>query len=202
MKTSILTIAIVIATTFGFSKSTFAANNTQNEESTVLANVSNISEIEIHGNVELYLSSGNTDQVKVYNNYYSDNALVQDENGVLRITSYTAQKLKVWVTASQLEKLSVYDNADVRSFGKISAIDFDLKLYNTASAKLNINAFAANVTLNDNTKVDLMGDVTEGSLKYSHAAFFNTDNLNAQHLVKSEKFHRPEFKEVDVLAAI
>ncbi|MCR8559350.1 DUF2807 domain-containing protein [Mucilaginibacter sp. BJC16-A38] len=202
MKTSLLTIAIAIATTFGFSKSTFAATGNNTEESTVLTNVNNITEIEIHGNVELYLSSGDADRVKVYNKYYSDNALVQDENGVLRITSYTTQKLKVWVTVAQLQKLSVYDNADVRSFGKFSAIELDVKLYNTASAKLNMDAFTASVTLNDNTKAELMGNVNEGELKYSRAAYVNIDNLKAEHLVKSEKMHRPEFNHADVFAVI
>jgi len=94
MKTLILTIAILFATLLGISQSTYATGiNT--EESTTLTVVSNISEIEIHGNVELYVSDGSVDQVKVYNKYYSDNALVQDDKGVLRISSYNTQKLKV-----------------------------------------------------------------------------------------------------------
>jgi hypothetical protein len=188
MKTLILTIAILFATLLGISQSTYAAGN-NTEESTTLTVVSNISEIEVHGNVELYISDGIADQVKVYNKYYSDNALVQDDKGVLRISSYNTQKLKVWVTVSQLQKLSVYDNAEVKSFGRLSAIDLDVKLYNSASAKQNMEAYAASITLNDNTKADLTGEVTEGSLRYDQSSFLNHSALNVSHLIKTENFN-------------
>lgn len=199
MKTLILTIAILFATLLGISQATYAASNNNTEESTTLAAVNNISEIELHGNVELYLSDGATDQVKVYNKYYSDNAFIQDQNGVLRITSYSTQKLKVWVTASQLQKLSIYDNAEVRSFGKFSAIDLDVKLYNNASAKLNIEAYAASITLNDSAKADLTGDITEGSLRYDQSSFLNHSALKVSHLTKTENFNMGAINELTTI---
>jgi hypothetical protein len=198
MKTLILTIAILFATLLGISQATYAASNNNTEASTTLIAVNNISEIELHGNIELYLSDG-TDQVKVYNKYYSDNAFIQDQNGVLRITSYNTQKLKVWVTASQLQKLSIYDNAEVRSFGKFSAIDLDVKLYNNASAKLNIEAYAASITLNDSAKADLTGDITEASLKYDQSSFLNHSALNASHLTKTENFNMGTINELSTI---
>ncbi|MDB5087290.1 MAG: hypothetical protein JWR09_1284 [Mucilaginibacter sp.] len=188
MKTLILTIAILFATLLGISQATYATGN-NTEESTTLTVESNINEIEIHGNVELYVSDGPADQVKVYNKYYSNNALVQDDKGVLRISSYNTQKLKVWVTVSQLQKLSAYDNAEVKSFGKLSAIDLDVNLYNNASAKLNIEAYAASITLNDNAKADLTGNVSECSLQYDPTSHLNTSNFNIMRLTNSQKFH-------------
>ena len=193
MKTTILTIALLTATILGTSNSTFASTGkTETATTTTLTNVSNISEIQIRGNVELYVSAGTADQVKVYNNYYSNNALVQDDKGVLRIASYSTQKLTVWVTANQLAKLSVYDNATVKSFGKLSAINLDVELYNNASAQLNMDAFSANVKVNDNAKANLTGDVIEGSLKTNNNANLNTKDLKVSHLataieVKSEE---------------
>jgi len=193
MKTTILTIALFTATILGTTKSTFAATGkTEQATTTTLTNVSNISEIEIRGNVELYVSSGTADQVKVYNNYYSNNALVQDDKGVLRIASYSTQKLTVWVTANQLAKLSVYDNATVKSFGKLSAINLDVELYNSASAQLNMDAFSANVKVNDNAKANLTGDVTEGSLKANSTANLNVSNLKVSHLTKSTEVKSEE----------
>ncbi|ASU36451.1 hypothetical protein MuYL_4566 [Mucilaginibacter xinganensis] len=189
MKTSILTIAILFATILGISQSSYAASGSNLEETTTITNVSNISEIEIHGNVELYLSDGAADQVKVYNKYYSDNALVQDQNGLLRISSYSTQRLRVWVTVSQLQKLSIYDNVLVKSFGKISSIDLDVKLYNNAAAQLDMDTFAASISLNDQTKADLKGNITEGKLKYDQSAFLNISQLNIQHLTKTENFN-------------
>jgi len=199
MKTLILTIAILFTTMLGISQATYAAGVSNTEEITTLAVVSNISEIEIHGNVELYLSDGAADQVKVYNNYYSDNAFVQDQNGVLRITSYSTQKLKIWVTASQLQKLSIYDNAEVRSFGKLSAIDLDVKLYNNAAVKLNVDAYTASITLNDSAKADLTGDVTEGSLRYDQSSFLNHSALNVSHITKTENFNMGTINELSTI---
>ncbi|WP_428327544.1 GIN domain-containing protein [Mucilaginibacter sp.] len=177
MKTTILTIAILFASLFGFRQSSFAATNNDQEVSTVLTDVNKITDIEVHGNVELYISDGSEDQVKVYNKYYGESALVQDQNGVLRISSYTAQKLKVWVTVSDLRNLEVYDNAEVKSFGKLSAIELDVKLYNTASAKLSMDAYTASISLNDRAKADLTGSITDAQFKYDHSSFLNTTTL-------------------------
>jgi len=190
MKTTILTIAIAISTVFGISKSASAATGSKEEVSTLLADVSNISTIEVHGNVELYLSDGTADQVKVYNSYYAESALVQDENGTLRISSYTAKKLVIWVTANDLRSLAVYDNAEVRSFGKFSAIDLDIKLFNNASAHMDMDTYAASITLNDHAKADLSGKADEAHLQYDRHAFLNTTNFVASHLVKTVKSGR------------
>jgi hypothetical protein len=124
MKTSIFTILAIVALAVGSTNSSFASVKNDNKEvSTVLTNISQISKIEVHGNVELYVSDGNTDQVKVYNQYYAESALVQSQNGVLRISSYKAEKLVVWVTANDLRAISAYDNAAVKSFGSLSKID-------------------------------------------------------------------------------
>src|ERR1700743_1350717 len=151
MKKSIITIAIVIASVFGISKSGFAATGT-NEAVTTLPEASKISKIEIHGNVELYVSDGSVnsaDQIKVYNHYYAESALVQDQNGVVRISSYSDQKLVVWVTVSNLQDMNIYDKSEVKSFGKLSAIELNVKLHDNATARLNIDASSGNIALHD-----------------------------------------------------
>ncbi|MES2113235.1 MAG: DUF2807 domain-containing protein [Bacteroidota bacterium] len=199
MKTLILTAALSLATVVGISNTTFAADGNTTKTATVLTEVSNISAIEVRGNVELFVSDGTADQVKVYNEYYSDNAMIQDAKGTLRIASYSNQKLTVWVTASQLQKLSVYDNATVKSFGKLSTINLDVELYNNATAKLNLDAFGAAVTLNNNAKAELAGNVTEGIVKYENAAALKTTDLKVQHLVKTEKAAKEELSEIAAL---
>lgn len=196
MKTLILTAALSLATVVGISNTTFAADGNATKTATVLTQVSNISAIEVHGNVELFVSDGTADQVKVYNEYYSDNAMVQDAKGTLRIASYSNQKLTVWVTASQLQKLSVYDNATVKSFGKLSTINLDVELYNNATAKLNLDAFGTTVTMNNNAKAELAGNVTEGVIKYENADALKTADLKVQHMVKTEKGAKEELTEI------
>ncbi|MBD1366369.1 DUF2807 domain-containing protein [Mucilaginibacter sp. ZT4R22] len=178
MKTSIFTILAIVALAVGSTNSSFASVKNENKEvSTVLTNISQISKIEVHGNVELYISDGNTDQVKVYNQYYAESALVQSQNGVLRISSYKTEKLVVWVTANDLRAISAYDNASVKSFGSLSKIDLDVNLYDNATAQLNLEAYRATLTVNNNAKATLTGSVTEYSLTYADSAKVINDNF-------------------------
>ena len=185
MKTTILSIAIALITVFGISSSFAAATGSDQQVSTILTNVSNISEIEVHGNVKLYVTTGATDQVKVYNDYYAQDALVQEQNGVLRITSYESQKLEVWVTVTNLAKLSAYDNAEIKSFGKFSTLDLNLALEDNASAQLDMDAFSATISLNHFAKAELSGSLTEGDVQYTRSSSLSIANLIATQLTKT-----------------
>jgi Putative auto-transporter adhesin, head GIN domain len=187
MKTSIVTIAIALVSVFGIGQSGFAATRST-EEATTLAEVTKINKIEIHGNVELFVSDAPNDRVKVYNKYYANNALVQDQNGVLRITSYASQKLVVWVSVSDLRKISAYDNSEVKSFGKLSAIELDVKLYNNALVQLDLDTYSTTVSLNDHAKADLSGTVTTGAIHYDKSSYLNVTNLSAANVVKKVNF--------------
>src|ERR1700761_7700169 len=134
MKTRILSIIAIVIVVLGITNLSYAATSNA-AVVTTLTGISAINKIEVHGNVELFISDGNADQVKVYNKYYSESALVQSNNGLLRISSYTAEKLIVWVTAADLRSVSAYDNSTVKSFGDLSKIEFSVDLHNTASAK-------------------------------------------------------------------
>jgi hypothetical protein len=184
MKKRILTIAAITVLALGLGKTTYAANNDA-VVVTTLSNVSKIDKIEIHGNVEVYVSTGASDQVKVYNKYYEESALVQSQNGVLRISSYTKDKLVVWVTANNLRNITAYDNAQVQSFGNLSSIDLEVNLYNTASASLKLDAFQAHINLSDRAKANLEGNADDCKINYSHASTLNSINLAAGHIVKT-----------------
>jgi len=144
---------------------------------TVLADITTINKIEVHGNVELFISNGSADQVKVYNQYYNENALVQSKNGVLRITSYRAEKLIVWITAKDLRTISAYDNAEIKSFGSLSNLEFSLDLFNNATAKLKLDAIDARINVNDQASVELSGTVNDYLLNYSPQAQIATADL-------------------------
>jgi hypothetical protein len=185
MKKTILTAAIALSAVLGISSSASASTGSKTEVSTLLTDVSNISEIEVHGNVQLYLSTGTTDQVKVYNNYYAESALVQEKNGTLRITSYNTEKLVVWVTVNSLAKLSAYDHAEVKSFGKFSAIDLAVTLHDHALAQLDMDAINASVTLTDRARADLSGSAENSKLLYAGSAYLNISNFSAARLTKN-----------------
>ena len=179
MKTKLFTIAASLILVAGLTNSTFASTKNTQNVATVLTDVSNISKIEIRGNVELYVSAGTTDQVKVYNKYYAEGALVQSSKGVLRIASYTKEKLVVWVTANDLHAISAYDNAEVKSFGNLSAIDLEVNLHNNATAKLKLETYNASVNVSDNAKIELSGTATVYSLNHTLQSFVNNNNFVA-----------------------
>lgn len=178
MKTKILSIIALIVLGFTTAVSANTATTTA-KNYTILNDVNHINKIEVYGNVQVYVSDGATDEVKVYNNYYSEDALVQNKNGVLRISSYTATKLVVWVTAADLRAISAYDNSEVQSFGNLSKIDFEVELHNNASAKLDLDAFNATVTVADHAKADLSGSARQFSLNHNVSSSVNKTNFTA-----------------------
>jgi len=178
MKTRILSLIAFIVLGFTAAASANAATPAA-KNYTILNDISHINKIEIYGNVQVYVSDGSADQVKVYNNYYSEDALVQNKNGVLRISSYNTEKLVVWVTAADLRAISAYDNAEVRSFGNLSKIDFDVELHNNASAKLDLDAFNATVTVADHAKADLAGSAEQFNLNHNVSSTVNKSNFSA-----------------------
>ncbi|KAF1856317.1 hypothetical protein Lal_00049317 [Lupinus albus] len=119
---------------------------------------------------------GDTDKVKVYNKYYAESALVQSRNGVLRISSYAGEKLVVWVTVNDLRFIEAYDNASVTSFGKLSKIELDVNLHNGATADLKLDAYKANITVNDAAKAQLAGNVNDCNLRYAQLPVLTMHN--------------------------
>ena len=189
MKTRILTLVTVAAMVLGIGTAALADGNkdsaNNHEVSTVLNNVSKISKIEVRGNVELYVTDGADDQVKVYNRYYSESALIQNNNGTLRISSFSDQKLVVWVKAEQLSSIAAYDNAEVKSFGKISPLEMEVTLHDNAYAKLDVDGYSMNVTVNNRAKADLSGSVNQCNLKYDRSAYVNSTNFAAAHITRT-----------------
>ena len=187
MKTAIITIFTALSLTAGIANSTKAATVKDDANTyTVLTDISAINKIEVHGNVELYVSDASSDQVKVYNKYYSESALIQSKNGVLRISSYKAEKLVVWVSASDLRAISAYDNAEVKSFGNISKIEFDVDLHDNAKAKLNLDTFTASLTVKDNAKADLAGSANQLNLYRDIESNVKSNNFSAAHYVENK----------------
>jgi hypothetical protein len=185
MKKVILTLIAITVVVLGTSNFTYAATNNTNVITT-LTNIGSINKIEVRGNVEVFVSTGEKDQVKVNNNYYAESAFVQDQNGVLRISSYKAEKLVLYVTASNLQSIAAYDNAVVVSNEKLSLISLDVNLFNNAYANLDLNNYATNVTVNDQAKADLTGSITEYSLTYNTLSNVNRTELIAQNVSETK----------------
>ena len=177
---TLIAITVVILTSASF---TYAA--AKSNDVTVLSNIGTFNKIEVYGNVEVIVASGDKNEVEVNNNYYAENAMIQGEDGVLRISSYKADKLVVYVTANDLRSITAYDSASVKSDGKLSLIDLDVTLYNNAYAGLNLDNYAANITVNDQAKADLTGNIMEYSLTHSQSSTVNRSTLIADNATET-----------------
>ncbi len=184
MKATILTLiaAVILTATAATTKATAATTT----EPITLTGIKSISKIEARGNVEVYITNGTKDGVKVYDTaYYASNALVQVEEGTLRITNYDkTKKLLVEVTVTDLRNVTAYDNAVIKS-DKLAMVDLSVDLYNNAYAGLQLDNYAASINVNDQAKADLSGDVMEYSLIYSYGSTVNRTELAATNGTKN-----------------
>jgi Putative auto-transporter adhesin, head GIN domain len=181
MKTSFLkTAALLLMLTVA--RNSFAANSGSRQAFTELTWINNFHKIEIHGNVQLHLLSGEKCKVEMNSTYYNHNALAQVENGVLRITCYRTERLNVWVTVNDLRMLSAYDNVLVQTEGKFSALELEVNLFNKAKAELNLDCFCTNIKLNDRSMADISGTATESDLASNYAATLNSTNFTANQI--------------------
>ena len=188
MKTRIFSLIAIAAVVLGVSNTTLAATKdsaANNSEVSTVLKVSKIDKIEVRGNVELYVTDGADDQVKVYNRYYSESALIQNNNGTLRISSFADQKLVVWVKAEELSAIAAYDNAEVKSFGKISPLEMEVTLHDNAYAKLDVDGYSMNIIVNNRAKADLSGNVDQCNLKYDRSAYVNSTDFAAAHMTRT-----------------
>ena len=184
MKATILTLIAAVLLTA--TTTTYATAATKTNQVITLTGITGISKIEAHGNVEVFITNGAKDGVKIYDeNYYANGALVQQENGTLRIANYDkAKKLVVEVTVTDLRTIAAYDNAVIKS-DKLALVDLTVDLYNNAYAGLQLSNYAASINVNDQAKADLSGDVTEYSLTYSYGATVNRAALTAANVTES-----------------
>jgi hypothetical protein len=129
--------------------------------STTLASIKNIQHIAISGNVELILIQDNNESVKVYNNYYANNALVQHKDGQLRISSFGKEKLTVVAHVKNLSTLSAADQSTVKTYGKFDLLTFSIALKDQAKADINANAVSLTTNISDDAKLNLIGKSDE-----------------------------------------
>lgn len=185
MKIKNLFLIAMITVALGSSQSTYA-NTIKDDAFTILEDVGTINSIEVHGNVELFITDAPADVIKVYNKYYAESALIQNRNGVLRISSYKTEKLVVWVKAKDLRSVSLYDNAQIKSFGTLSKIEFSVNLYNSAQATLNLDAYKLSLSVKNNAKADINGSAEVLTLNRDIDQNVTRNNLAVMHLYENK----------------
>lgn len=179
MKTSIKNLFAAALTLVVLTSSAFASTDEKQNNVTVLTQVKNISKIEVKGNVEVILVQSPIESVKVYDSYYSKNALVQQQEGVLRISSFQKETLTVAVYVRDLAAIKAEDNSTVKTFGKVNFLSLDVVLAGSAKADINANTVSLTTSVKDNASLKLGGSTTDLYAALGTQAKINMDQFSA-----------------------
>jgi len=152
---------VAVTLTLGVLTSATLATKADDHTITVLADVKKVTKIDVSGNVELILVQSANESVKVYDNYYTKNALVQQKDGELRVSSYEKEPLTVVVYVSNLSSITASDNATVKTHGKFSTLDLTVDLNDHAKAILNTNTISLNTNVKGSANLSLSGYTTD-----------------------------------------
>lgn len=180
MKTSIKTLFAAALSLVVLSSSAFASSDVKDSNKvTVLSQVKNISKIEVKGNVEVILVQAPTESVKVYDSYYSKNALVQQQDGVLRISSFQKETLSVAVYVRNLSSIEAEGDANIKTFGKVNFLSLNIDLKGSAKADINANTVNMYTSVKDSASLKLSGSTTEHYALLGAKAKLNMDQFAA-----------------------
>jgi hypothetical protein len=185
MKTSIKSLIALTITTLALTTATVNVKAAEANQVTVLSQVKKVNKISVAGNVELILVQSADESVKVYDTYFSKNALVQQKDGELRISSFDKETLTVIAYVSNLSAITASDNATVKTFGKFNALSLDVTLTDQAKAVLNTNTVSMYAQLNDKSNLSLTGSTSDynavmGSVASVNMSQFAANSSNIQ----------------------
>ena len=180
MKTSIKNLFATALTLIVLTSSAFASTDVKENNITILNSLKDINKIEVKGNVELIMVQAPTESIKVYDSYYAKNALVQQQDGVLRISSFQKETLTVAVYVRNLSAVEAGDNAHVKTFGKISFLSLNVKLNGNATADINATTISLTTNVKDSASLNLSGSTTDHYAVLSAQAKINMAGFTAE----------------------
>ncbi|MFN0256177.1 GIN domain-containing protein [Pedobacter ureilyticus] len=180
MKTSIKNLFAAILTVAISASAPAFVNAKETKKVTVVGEVKKFNKLNVAGNVEVILVQSQNQSVKVYDNYYAKNALVQEKNGELRISSFDKETLTVVVYANQLNEITVSDKAVVKTSGKFSALSLEVNLKDQSKAILNTNTVDLFANVNGQSQLTLSGTTSEYNALINSVASINMDKFTAE----------------------
>ena len=180
MKTSIKNLFAAILTVAISASAPAFVNAHEAKQVTVVGEVKKFNKLNVAGNVEVILVQSQNQSVKVYDNYYAKNALVQEKNGELRISSFDKVTLTVVVYANQLNEITINDNAVVKTNGKFNALSLSVNLKDQSKAVLNTNTVDLFANVNGQSSLTLSGATTEYNASINNVASINMDKFTAE----------------------
>ncbi|MFC4211773.1 GIN domain-containing protein [Pedobacter lithocola] len=210
MKTSIKTLFATALTTAILGTASIAAiANENNNNYTNLTSVKNISKIKISGNVKLVLIQDAKESVEVYDNYFAKNALVQQQNGELRISSFTSEPLTIIAHVNNLSAIEASNTSSIITSGNFNLLNLNVVLNDNATADIKANTVSLTTHINGTSNLALSGSTENytailGSVAKIKMNDFaaNDSNVSAAPANATYSANRYEDIKIDVLESI
>lgn len=179
MKTSIKTLFAVALTAIVLTSATAVNAAESNSNYTNITSVKNITKINISGNVKLILVQDAKESVQVYDSYYTKNALVQQQNGELRISSFNKETLTVIAHVNNISSIEASNNSSVSTSGSFNLLNLKVSLNDLATADINTNTVSLNTIVNNGASLKLSGTTDSYTAVLGTIAKVNMNNFSA-----------------------
>lgn len=180
MRTSIKTLFAAALTTIILGTASVTVNaNENNSNYTNITSVKNITKIKVSGNVKVILVQDAKESVQVYDNYYAKNALVQQQDGELRISSFTKEPLTVIAHVNNITAIEASNISSVKTAGNFNLLSLDVVLNDGATADIKANTVNLNTSINGASSLVLSGSTESYSAVLGAIAKVNTNDFTA-----------------------
>ncbi|WP_316737986.1 GIN domain-containing protein [Pedobacter aquatilis] len=208
MKNSIKNLFAAALVMVTLSGATVVANATEiSGNYTAINQVKNINKISVSGNVKLILVQDSKESIEVFDKYYANNALVQQQGSELRISSFAKEALTVIAHVNNIRTIEASNTSSVATSGKFNLLDLEVILKDKASATIKANTVNLYTTVNDGTNLNLEGTTethtavlgNEAKLKMNEFASENTNISIAPKAVYANNLSRYEDLKIDLL---
>lgn len=181
MKNSIKNLFAAALVMVTLSSATIVANATENNANyTAITRVKNISKIVVSGNVKLILVQDAKESVEVYDQYYTKNALVQQQGAELRISSFDKNALMVIAHVNNLTVIEASNTATVSTAGTFNLLNLNVVLNDEASADIKANTVNLSTNVKDDASLKLEGTTDSHQAVLGIASKINMAGFTAQ----------------------
>lgn len=154
---------------------------------TTLHSVKDIRKIVVIGNVNLLLVQDNKESIKVYDKYYSKNALVQQQGGTLRISSFSDRPLSIVVYVKELNVIEASNEAKVRTEGCFRLLNLDVSLKDSATAGINAKTVSLFTSVKGASTLKIAGTSDQHAIEMGDLGNLTMDQFSASATVIASK---------------
>lgn len=152
---------------------------------TTLSSGKEIKKIVVSGNVNLLLVQDSKESVKVYDKYYSKNALVQQEGGTLRISSFAERPLSIVVYVKELRVIEANNQAKVRTEGYFQLLNLDVKLQDHAVADIKAKTVSLFTSVKGASALKIAGETDQHAIEMYDLGNLTMDQFAATETIIS-----------------